>query len=344
MRNFLVIRLSSLGDVALTVPVLQAVCSQNANIKITLLTRKNFKPLFRNIPNISFIDPDLKGKHKGLPGLFRLYREIRGNNSFEAVVDLHDVLRSKILRSFFRISGLAVYKIHKGRKEKKALTRTSNKILLPLTSTTDRYAEVFRKAGLAADPGKSEYLPGEFPTTVLVNALLGKKNQAWIGIAPFAQHKEKMYPIEKMKEVIRLLTAEGKKIFIFGGGPKEENIAGTIADGRLVISLVSKFSLEDELGIMQKMDVMLTMDSANMHLAGIAGVKVISIWGATHPYAGFLPFSDENKKRMIQISAEEMPCRPCSVFGNVPCHRGDFACMMNIAAHSIAQKVREELQ
>ncbi len=100
-RKLLIFRFSSLGDVAMTVPVIQLLLQQHPNLQVTMVSNDFVAPLFNNIERLEFYAADLKGKHKGLAGLYRLYRELKKLSSFDAIADLHDVLRSKILRSFF---------------------------------------------------------------------------------------------------------------------------------------------------------------------------------------------------------------------------------------------------
>lgn len=328
-----------MGDVALAVPVVQAVCTQNPDIHLHFITRKAFQPLFHDIPNLSFITPDLYGNHKGMKGLFRLYREIASKIDLEGFLDLHDVLRSKVLRFFFGLGGTKVNVIDKGRKGKKALTRKENKAFHPLQHSSERYADVFRKAGLKAD--LSQFRPFDIHPTQAVLDFIGDKEGQKIGIAPFAQHKGKAYPLGHMMEVIRELIAAGKQVFILGGGKSEAEQAQVIENEfPQVKSAIGQFSsLTEELSFMQQLDVMLTMDSSNMHFARLVGKKVYSIWGATHPYAGFTPFGQNDPETFIQISHEELNCRPCSVFGNKPCHRGDWACLNQLKPNQVVDKI-----
>ena len=90
-----------------------------------------------------------------------------------------------------------------------------------------------------------------------------------------------------------------------------------------------------ELIIMSHLDVMLSMDSANMHLASLTATPVVSVWGATHPYAGFMGFR-QKEENAVQIDLE---CRPCSIFGQKPCQRGDYACMNNIPPERITERI-----
>ncbi len=90
---------------------------------------------------------------------------------------------------------------------------------------------------------------------------------------------------------------------------------------------------------MSHLDVMISMDSANMHLASLTGTPVVSIWGATHPYAGFVGWA-QKPSNILQV---DLPCRPCSIYGNKPCARGDMECMHRISPESVVAKVEEVL-
>ena len=217
MRDVLVIRLSSMGDVALSVPVLKALIDQNDNLRISVLTKKAFNPLFKELP-IQIINPDLNGEHKGLTGLYRLSKELRKIASWEAVFDLHDVLRSKVLRFLLKRIGIKVFSIDKGRTEKKALTRKSNKEFKLLASTLERYAKTFKDYGLTLNLDKAKPLTNCFKLSDNARQLLGDQSEKKIGISPFAKHRQKMYPLEKMENIIREIAGDGIKVYLFGGG------------------------------------------------------------------------------------------------------------------------------
>lgn len=338
-KHLLVFRFSSLGDVAMTVPVLKLLLQQNPGLQVTMVSSQFMKPLFSDIDRLQFYSADLKGKHKGLKGLYRLYRELKKQFSIDAIADLHDVLRTKILRSFFSLSGVPISVINKGRKEKKELTRQKNKILKPLKSTFERYANVFSSLELPV----VLHIPGGIKKSAFVpQRIIDLKNQGdfIIGLAPFAQYAEKTYPTEKMKEVIKLLSANEKiKIFLLGGTNDAVVFEQWEKEFKNVESLAAKISFEKELEWIAAFDVMISMDSANMHLASLFGVPVVSIWGATHPYAGFYGWG-QKPENTVQI---ELYCRPCSVFGNKPGYRGDLLCMHSISPISVYNKVMENL-
>ncbi|MGB0984175.1 MAG: glycosyltransferase family 9 protein [Saprospiraceae bacterium] len=345
MKNLLAIRLSSMGDVALTVPVLQVLVRRYPHVRITLLTRAPFVPLFQTIPNIRVIIPDLKGRHKGVLGIYRLYLDLKKQQRFDGIIDFHDVLRSQMLRFYFSRMGLPVFKINKGRKDKKRFTAKNHSAIQPLKHSTERYAKVLEEAGLKVD--LKDFKPISITPSESVLSFLKKvKTQnKIIGIAPFAQYDQKKYPIEKIKVVLKNLANKDVSILIFGGGKKEKAIAEDLTSiaPQQIHSVIGAFTLTEELAIIQQVEVMLTMDSSNLHLAQLVGTKVISIWGATHPYLGFSPFLQEDETLNIQIPVAELPCRPCSVYGNQPCHRGDLACMNLIKAQTVVDKITSEI-
>ena len=327
-----------MGDVALTIPVLQSVAVQNPNVKLTILTKKPFAPIFYLIPNLEILTPDFKKSYKGIFGLFKLYKGLKEKRQFDMIIDLHNVLRSNILNFFFRFNRVPIYKIDKGRTEKTKFTAKDHPEIEQLQHVTERYADVFRKAKLKVD--LSNYKKPLFKITKNVEKFLSDKNTPFIGIAPFAAHETKQLPLEKMRKIIAQLIFQypNSSIFIFGGGKKERRLADElISNFKKVYSAIGEFTLVEELILMQQMEVMLTMDSSNMHLARLVDTPVVSIWGSTHPYLGFSAFGQSDKRMSIQVSTNRLACRPCSVYGNKPCHRGDFACM-NLIKESIVVK------
>lgn len=337
-RNILVLRFSAMGDVAMTSPVLSEVCARYPEVRFTYVTNPFFKPFFQPYGNLTFRETDFKGKHKGFGGIVALFRELRKEKRYDAVVDLHDVLRSKVLRFLFRITGTKTVRIDKGRMQKKALIRKKNKQLHPLRSTVERYADVFAAAGLPVTlPSGIENIKRPVPQAVL--SLSGQKQGKWIGIAPFAKHKGKVYPLELMREVIEGLCAvPGHRVFIFGGGAEEKRIAGDFQQQcDHCFSVIGLLTLSQELDLISNLDCMVTMDSSAMHMASLMGVRAVSVWGATHPYAGFLGFG-QHLDDAVQC---DLDCRPCSVYGNKPCYKKSYECLTKLPAERIVGKVLE---
>jgi len=293
----------------MSVPVLRAFSQQNPDIKLTVLTREFFKPFFRDLKNVTVFSADLKGKHKGILGLYKLSKELK-NLGIDQVADLHNVLRTKVLKLFF--SGKAFKQIDKGRNEKKALV--SGDIFKQLKTTHERYADVFRALGYTLELSNPSF-PQQSILPNTTQNLLGEDNKKWIGIAPFAQYKSKMYPLDLLERVIEALSKK-HKIILFGGGEKEIEILNTYQNKyNNVINLAGKLTLNEELDVISNLDAMLSMDSSNAHLAAMLGKKVITIWNVTHPFAGFAPFN-QSKKNNIMADRKQFPLIPTSIYGN----------------------------
>lgn len=340
--HILVIRLSAMGDVAMIVPVLTAFCRKYPETKITVLTRKFFKPMFDEFPNTRLFAADVNGKHKGIFGLWRLYKELKAMD-IDAVADLHNVLRSNVLKLFFGFSNIAFEQIDKGRTEKKALTAWRNKVFKrPLKSTHQRYADVFDSLGFSLDLSMAR--PSEkLPIPKKIDDLLGETSKVKIGIAPFAAFRGKMYPIELMEEVIEKLNKSNRyQLFFFGGGASEvERLNQLETKYPNEINCAGKFSFEEELALISNLDLMLSMDSGNGHLAAIYAIPIVTLWGVTHPYAGFSPFN-YGSNRVILSDRAAYPLIPTSVYGNkLP--EGYEKVMSTITPNEIVQTIKSAL-
>ena len=303
-----------MGDVAMSIPVIRALTEKHPECKITVLSKPFFKPLFDKIPQVSFFAAQVNTKHKGILGLFKLYRELK-KEKITHVADFHDVLRSKILRTLFIFNGNPCIWINKGRTEKKALTRTKNKIFKQLKTSHQRYAEVLNKLGFNLDLSNPTLIEKK-KLSEKITIITGLKTDTWIGIAPFAAFKGKVYPLQLMEEVIKEMASKGFKIFLFGGGKHEIKILNTIENTyKNVINLAGQLSFKEELEVISKLDLMVSMDSGNAHLAAMQQVKTITLWGVTHPYAGFAPFHQPDDYCLIS-DLEKYPKIPCSIYGN----------------------------
>lgn len=323
----------------MTVPVIRNLLHQYPQLEVTMVSTAFHAPLFAGMPRLHFVAADLKGRHKGVPGLLRLFRELRTGAPIDAVADLHQVLRTRILRVFFTLAGVRWAAQDKGRKEKAALTRPHNKVLQPLKATFQRYADVFAVLGLPVALDTRVGMHGKPGVPEMLAAV--KQKQKCIGIAPFAQYERKTYPADQMKAVLRLLAVHPHlQVYLLGGRadkPKLQAWSGEIP-GVQVMAGSLPFALE--LDFIAHMDVVVSMDSANMHLASLFGVPVVSVWGATHPFAGFYGWGQE-ARNAVQIDLE---CRPCSVFGNKAGPREDLACMRGITPISVYNRVMSVLE
>lgn len=344
-EHILIIRFSAFGDVAMMVPVVYSLAKCYPDVRITVLSREFARSLFDNLaPNVGFMEADLKREYNGFRGLNTLYRRLVAKN-FTAIADFHNVLRSNFLRMRFNLGNFRVEHIDKHRKGRRQLVATNNKVLTQQPSSFVNYADVLTKLGYPIKLEFDSIFPPEGGDLSLLPQSIGTKNEGkkWIGIAPFAAHKGKIYPIEKMFEVVKDIAGKHPdgRIFLFGHGEDEDRVfeewSAVVPQCVNVIRVLEK--LREELILMSHLDVMVSMDSANMHLASIVGVPVVSVWGSTHPFAGFLGWK-QSRDNIVQL---DMDCRPCSIFGNKPCMRGDYACLGNIPPSVIVEKVERVL-
>lgn len=314
-EHIAVMRLSAMGDVAMTVPVLRALANQYPELKITVISRPFLQPFFKDIPNLDFFAFDEKERHKDIKGLWRLYQDLKALH-IDAFADLHNVLRSKVVRSLFAISGKKIAFVDKGRAQKKALTRAENKIFQPLTTMFERHQLVFESLGFPIDLSRPKFPPKAKISQPEIAAIVAQSKNT-IGIAPFAQYDSKVYPIDLMQEVIDALAAnENQTIFLFGGGQKEkEQLQNLAGNKKNVINMAGKIPFQEELNLISNLNVMLSMDSGNGHIAAMLGVPVVTLWGATHPYAGFLPFNQTLDNALVS-DRNQYPQLPTSVYGN----------------------------
>jgi len=349
-EHILVIRFSAMGDVAMTVPVVYSLAHQYPTVRITVLSRPFARPFFENLaPNVGFMEADIKGEYKGVKGLNALYRRLVAKQ-FTAIADLHSVLRSDYLRMRFSLDRFKVAHIDKHRKGKRKLIAPTGKKLTQQPTSFQNYADAFADLGYPIKPNFTSIFPKEggdlsaLPSQIFTDKegnihKPNNKTAPWIGLAPFAAHKGKIYPVELMEKVVLQLIKHHPhcRIFLFGGGASETPIMNEWAEkySEVVNASALLDGLSQELILMSHLHIMVSMDSANMHLASLVNTPVVSIWGATHPYAGFMGWN-QDANNAVQI---ELPCRPCSIYGNKPCMRGDYACLKNISPEMIIDRI-----
>jgi ADP-heptose:LPS heptosyltransferase len=334
-----------MGDVALLLPVIRSLVHAHKNVEVTVVTRPKFAPFFYDIERVKVFPADVDNTYNGIFGMRELFRALIRKASYDVVIDLHDHLRTMILRTFFRLFFTDVVVFDKGRKEKKAFSRKHNKIVKPLPHTVDRYHAAFTKAGFSFDLAPPPYfhlnetLQGVAREWLLTQGLL-QKDQPWIGIAPFAMHATKIWPPENYATLIEnILAKKDAKFFLFGGGEKEIRFFESLKNRfpKNCVITAGQLKIRQEIALMKHLDLMVCVDSSNMHLAALSGVPVLSIWGGTHPDVGFAPFG--HSAEIVQITRDELPCRPCSVYGRNTCYIGGFPCLTRITPEVVASRV-----
>lgn len=357
--HLLIFRFSALGDILMSVPVIDALARQYPELRITVVSRPYVGSIMRMLPqNVSFVGVDLKN-YEGLQGIYRLYKELKTLQP-TALADFHNVLRTIVLRSFFKLDGIPTAYFDKNRRQRKNFIKANVKT--QQRTSFEGYQQVLAELGYPVridwhqpfslfgnisrpgiDISAETNTPAETNTQSGSNsrqgeAVFAKENA--IGVAPFAAHRGKIYPLDKMEQVVAEVSKQ-MHVYLFGAGAEErvlmeqweqkydnvESVVGRLAD------------MGEELRLMSRLRLVLSMDSGNMHLASLAGVPVVSIWGATHPLAGFLGWGQS----MDNVIQEDLPCRPCSIYGSKPCEYGDYRCLTRISPERIAHVVSKML-
>ena len=323
--HLLIFRFSALGDILMSVPVIDALARQYPDLQITVVSRPYVGPVMRMLPqNVSFVGVNLKN-YKGLPGIRRLYKELKALQPC-AIADFHNVLRTICLRSFFRLDGIPTAYLDKDRRQRKNFIKAAVKT--QQRTSFEGYQQVLAELGFPVQ------IDWHQPFSLIGNEAIAKENA--IGVAPFAAHQGKVYPLDKLEQVVAKLSKH-LHVYLFGAGAEEkalmeqweqkypnvESVVGRLAD------------MCEELRLMSRLRLVLAMDSGNMHLASLAGVPVVSVWGATHPLGGFLAWGQS----MDNVIQEDLPCRPCSIYGNKPCRYGDYRCLTNIPPERIVEAI-----
>ena len=330
-----------MGDVAMVVPLLRIFVSQNQDVKVTVVSKPFFEPFFEEIKNVRFFAVDVKNRHKGFLGLLQLFWDLK-KLQIDAVADLHNVLRSKIIRNLFVLCGKKTAFTDKGRAEKKALTRSKNKVFEPLQSMFERHVTTFKQLGFNLDLTNPKFPEKAVLSKEILNITGPKETLKWIGIAPFAQYQSKIYPLDLMHMVIdELVQNENYKIFLFGGTNEIDTLNRLGKNHENVVVIAGTLSFKEELHLISNLDVMLSMDSGNAHLAALFGIRTITLWGATHPFAGFSPFNQPIANALVS-DRNQYPLLSTSVYGNKNILGYEDA-MRTILVDDVVAKIEKDL-
>lgn len=327
-----------MGDVAMVVPVVRSLTITHPEVRVTVVTRPKFTALFQGIAGVDTFAADVDKEYKGLSGLWKLFRRLKALRPVR-VIDLHDHLRTRFLDLLFRVTGTPVTVFEKGRAAKRLATgrhRELHREQLP--HTTARYRTALEKAGydLRLIPGPMIPVNDVTPIAEKIGSRDAlAKGILRVGIAPFSAHATKTWPLEYFAGLMeRFRHRPEVRFFLFGGGEKEKQLLKKLEEPGRIISVAGRLDLVEEISLMTALHTMVCVDSSNMHLAGLAGIPVISIWGGTDPVTGFGP-TPHPLNQVLALPFNELSCRPCSVYGRETCPRGDLACLQRITPEQV---------
>lgn len=326
-------RTSAMSDVAMLAPVVHALKQAHPSMRITLLTQEAFRAFFSGTEGVGFVDYIPK-EHKTPEKLRRLVSEIM-ELGIDAVADLQDSDATTTVRKMLGRCGVPVSVIDKDTHGRKELTRRTRKRLVPQAHIAEEYRRAIAGTGIQFElPQSVERSVRPIPAEVITRA--GAKRGKWIGVAPFARHKGKIYPIPLSDKLIEILSKRCEHVFILGKGEHEKSFAeGMEKRHEGVLSMVGRLDISLEIDLIANLDAIVTVDSVVMHMASLVGTPAVSVWGSTHPYAGFYGLG-QDPANTIQL---DMPCRPCSIDGEKRCIFGHYHCLTNIPPEMIAAAV-----
>ena len=335
-QKILIIRLSSIGDILLTSPLIRLLRRRFPSAEIDYCVKERYAELLTPHPYLRRL---LTLRRDGRWAMFRLRRQIKAEN-YSLVVDVHRNLRSLLLRD-----GRAhTVTYPKFRWKRWLLVRLGINRYNGIYPVYQRYLSGLTRWQIQDDGlGLDFFLTDEekeFSRTWLANQQLGAETRR-IGFAIGAGHATKRWPIEYFMDLARLLQARSPvKIFLFGGKQDQPSAAEIVkALGSLAVDLCGQFSLRRSAALLAEMDLMVANDTGLMHLAIALKVKTVAIFGCTTAELGFFPVASFS--RVVQHS--HLSCRPCSHVGWPHCPRIHFRCMREIAPKQVEAAARSLL-
>ena len=333
--KFLIIRLSSLGDIVLTTPVLRCLKTQLPDVEIHYLVRSSFKAAIRNNPHISKL-------HLHNEDWDSMIDELK-KERFDYIIDLHRNMRSFRIKTALNVPAFSFKKLN---FRKLIFTKLKWNVMPRQLHVIDRYFKTVEPFGIYNDGAGMDY----FITSteeVPQNDIPASHHAGYIGIVIGASFYTKKLPVHKLQE---LCTKIDHPIILLGG--REDAAAGEEikkVDSVKVYNSCGKFSLNESADLVRKAKLIITHDTGLMHIAAALKKQVIAIWGSTTPSFGMYPYYGANfLSRQVTLPHEDMQvhklwCRPCTKIGRRRCPQGHFKCMKKMPVDEIVLKVNERL-
>lgn len=320
MKKVLILRFSSIGDIVLTTPVIRALKQQLPGVQVHYATKQQFKPVLAANPYLDKIHY-LGDRLKDLVAALR-------QENFDFVVDLHNSLRSRLVRQQLGVPGQGFDKLN----WRKWLLVNLKWGQMPDVHIVDRYLAAARRLGIENDGGGLDYfIPTE--EEVDLETLPGPFQQGYVAFAIGAQHATKRLPTDKM---IALCEKINQPLVLLGG--KEDAATGELIAEHFrqrairgqtdtpIYNACGKYRLNQSASLVRQARIVFSHDTGLMHIAAAFQKKIYSIWGNTIPEFGMYPYKTE----FTVLERPGLPCRPCSKIGYRQCPQGHFKCMREI--------------
>jgi heptosyltransferase-2 len=335
-KRILIIQTAFIGDVVLTLPLLQVLRRNFPEAKIDFMLIPKTAELLKNHPDVDeVIIFDKKGKDSGVIGLMRMARII-SDKKYDVAFIPHRSFRSALLPL------LAGVKVRVG------FDKSAFRFLYTHIVKYEMIHEIERNLSLLKPFGINhnfKELPNIFPSEedkLYVDEILSAVNSKIIGIAPGSVWATKRWLKERYAQLSNLLANDGYAIALIGGVEDFElcEEIKKMSDSDRVFNFCGRLSLLQSAELIRRCLLLVTNDSAPMHIAVGMRTPVVAIFGSTIPEFGFYPYGDKDK--IIQV--ENLYCKPCGIHGRRSCPEGHFKCMRLIEVEMVYREVKNLIQ
>ena len=331
MAKFLIIRLSSIGDIVLTTPLIRCLRKKYPEAEIHYLTKQSFRSIVATNPYIDKIHI--------LGDSFELMLHELKIEEYDYIIDLHHNLRTLRIKRFLK--EVRSFSFNKLNVEKYIYVNLKVN-LLPKKHIVDRYLETVASLGVEDDGMGLDYFVPE-PDVVNNKDLPVSHLHGYIAIVIGAALNTKKLPLHKLKE---LCAGIQHPIILLGG--KEDYADGldiSLVDSIKIYNACGKFNLNESADLVRRSKLVITNDTGLMHIAAAFQKTIISLWGNTVPAFGMYPYYGKKSKREFDVvEINKLWCRPCSKIGYDKCPKGHFKCMELIAVNDIIKLVEQRLR
>lgn len=343
----LIVDTSFLGDVLCAEPMVRAAAEQWPDEPVDFLTSVGGAMMLEGHPQIrSILVFDKRGADKGLTGLLRLAKKLRASR-YQRAICSHRSWRTAALLRAARIP---------------ERTGFHNASAAWMYSTQVQYRkdlhEVERNLQLlgGGDWTAPRMYPGEAENQRAAELVADGK---WVAMAPGSIWATKRWPMEKWAELLAKLSAAGQPCLLMGG-PDDQRLCAEIQDiakvksgsdlranpankapshSSAILDLSGKTTLRESAAVLERCAVMVSNDSAPMHLGVSAGIPVVAVFCSTIPAFGFAPRGEND----VVIEVGELDCRPCGIHGHKECPKGHFKCGEDIDADVVFEATMQRL-
>jgi len=326
MKKILVIRLSSIGDIVLTTPVVRCIKQQVPGCELHFLTKAKFAEVLQHNPYIDKL-------HLLGDSLSETIATLR-DEKYDFIVDLHKNIRSYLIRLSLHRPSASFNKLN----FRKFLLTKLHIDIMPKTHIVDRYFGAAKRLKVENDGLGLDFFFSEVEKNDKL-PLPEAFRSNYIAIAIGAQHFTKIFPVEKVGELCRLLHPN--KVVLIGGKTDIERGKQVVAMSQgNVINACGQLSLRQSALVLWHSDLVIANDTGMMHIAAALRKPIVSIWGGTVPQFGMYPYMPKCMESLSHIvENKQLKCRPCHKLGREKCPKGHFKCMNDINIKQLAELV-----